>query len=165
MRSAGDLFFFFSLVLPLASMVFFSNLSLGEAKMSPRSRTFQRWNDDLDPEIGRWATWLRKLRRLRWGLGFYQADKSDDDMPKLSVALTSKELTETYWDTCHASVAGETGGRGVHLAWVKTLRWFFAEDSQINWMIDWATLMAAIFPLLQKIGGRRLVATKSAEAR
>lgn len=68
-------FFFFSLVLPLASMVFFSNPELGGGKSVPRSRTFQKWNDDLDPEIGRWATWLRKLgrfsmRRLRWGLGF-----------------------------------------------------------------------------------------------
>ena len=63
-------FVFFSLVLPLASMVFFSNPELGGGQNVPRSRTFQRWNDDLDPEIGRWATWLRKLRRLRWGLGF-----------------------------------------------------------------------------------------------
>lgn len=63
-------FVFFSLVLPLASMVFFSNPELGGGKSVPRSRTFQKWNDDLDPEIGRWATWLRKLRRLRWGLGF-----------------------------------------------------------------------------------------------
>lgn len=156
--------FFFAGASPCKHGVFLKPWAWGRQKC-PQIQDLPKmewWFGSRNWKMGHLASEVEAIAVGPW---VYQADKSDDDMPKLSVALTSKELTETYWDTCHASVAGETGGRGVHLAWVKTLRWFFAEDSQINWMIDWATLMAAIFPLLQKIGGRRLVATKSAEAR
>lgn len=162
-------FFFFAGASPCKHGVFLKPWAWGRQKC-PQIQDLPKmewWFGSRNWKMGHLASEVGEIfhEAIAVGPWIYQADKSDDDMPKLSVALASKELTETYWDTCHASVAGETGGRGVHLAWVKTLRWFFAEDSQINWMIDWATLMAAIFPLLQKIGGRRLVATKSAEAR
>lgn len=52
-------FVFFSLVLPLASMVFFSNPELGEAKMSP----------DPGPSKDGMMIWIQKLEDGPLGFG------------------------------------------------------------------------------------------------